>query len=75
MWVARTLSAAAAMTQAAATGADFHLWWHPHNFGLHTERNLAMLDAVLDHFGTLRERLGMRSANMHDCVADKLGSA
>ncbi|QYF91984.1 polysaccharide deacetylase family protein [Massilia sp. PAMC28688] len=56
----------AAMTQAAIAGSDFHLWWHPHNFGCHTGRNLVMLEAILNHFGQLRERYGMRSANMAD---------
>lgn len=52
---------------AAATGNGiFHLWWHPHNFGLNTEENLAFLGAVLKHFAKVRDERGMRSSRMDD---------
>jgi peptidoglycan/xylan/chitin deacetylase (PgdA/CDA1 family) len=57
------------MDDAARRGRLYHLWWHPHNFGVHIERNLAFLDAVLNHFVRLRERHGMRSLTMGE-VAD-----
>lgn len=57
------------MDDAARRGRLYHLWWHPHNFGANTERNLAFLDAVLAHFARLRERHGMRSLTMGE-VAD-----
>ena len=31
-----------AMSGAARSGKSFHLWWHPHNFGLHLEESLAL---------------------------------
>jgi hypothetical protein len=55
-----------AMTQAARTGTGFHLWWHPHNFGVETEANLAGLDRVIAHFGRLRDDYGMVSRSMAD---------
>ena len=55
-----------AMTQAARSGAGFHLWWHPHNFGADTEANLAVLDGLLAHFVRLRDEYGMVSRNMAD---------
>jgi len=55
-----------AMTHAATNGEIFHLWWHPHNFGVDLERNLGNLKAVLEHFASLRQNYGMRSA----CMAD-----
>lgn len=57
------------MDDAARRGRLYHLWWHPHNFGVNIERNLAFLDAVLEHFVKLRDRHGMRSLTMGE-VAD-----
>lgn len=60
------------MTRAAREGADYHLWWHPHNFGTYTEDNLALLDAIVEHYQELRKRHGMASmtiteaANAHE---------
>lgn len=53
-----------AMGHAARTGTIYHLWWHPHNFGLHLEENLAFLRKILEHFDHLRSIYGMRSMNM-----------
>lgn len=52
------------MTEAARTGALFHLWWHPHNFGVDLEANLAMLEEVLLHYRKLADTLGMESQCM-----------
>lgn len=53
-----------AMSDAAINGRIFHLWWHPHNFGANTEKNMAFLGKILAHFQTLKVRHGMRSLNM-----------
>jgi hypothetical protein len=53
-----------AMGDAAQRGRDFHLWWHPHNFGTHTDENLAILSEVLGEYRVLRERHGWPSRNM-----------
>ena len=58
-----------AMTRAARTGAGFHLWWHPHNFGAETEANLAGLDRIIAHFGRLRDAYGMASRCMAESGA------
>jgi hypothetical protein len=55
-----------AMTRAARSDAGFHLWWHPHNFGVDTAANLAGLDRLLAHFARLRDTLGMVSRSMAD---------
>src|SRR3954467_3547435 len=52
------------LERAARTGAVYHLWWHPHNFGTDQERHLAQLDAVLARFARLRTEHGMRSLTM-----------
>lgn len=55
-----------AMTHAAKRGEIFHLWWHPHNFGIHQAENLAFLDSLLNHYITLREQYGMESLHMSE---------
>ena len=60
-----------AMETAARRRRLFHLWWHPHNFGVNTQENLAFLRAILDHFRTLQDRYGMRSMTMA-AVADEV---
>jgi len=55
-----------AMSRAARSGAVFHLWWHPHNFGVDLEHNLALLEDVLDHYQRLADRHGMESRCMGD---------
>jgi peptidoglycan/xylan/chitin deacetylase (PgdA/CDA1 family) len=54
----------AAMSHAARAGEIFHLWWHPHNFGVNLRENMAMLTRVLDHFQALRNEYGMESLSM-----------
>jgi hypothetical protein len=53
-----------AMETAARRRTLFHLWWHPHNFGVDLQKNLAFLRDILDHFRTLQDRYGMRSMTM-----------
>jgi hypothetical protein len=54
---------------AALEDAIFHIWFHPHNFGVHLEENLRVLEVILQEFAFARERYGMRSLSM-DSVAD-----
>jgi hypothetical protein len=44
----------------------YHLWWHPHNFGVHLQENIDFLRGVLDDFAACRERYGMRSLSMSE---------
>lgn len=61
------------LTHAAQTGEVYHLWWHPHNFGTHTDQNLANLQAILTHFRQLQRTNGMISLNMGE-IADNLAA-
>ncbi len=56
------------LREAAATRSIFHLWWHPHNFGVRTAENLAFLRGILEEFDGLRERHGMASLSMGGVV-------
>ena len=56
----------AAMTAAAKHGAICHLWWHPHNFGVHLDDQLTNLRAILGAYARLRDEHGMASLSMRD---------
>ena len=43
-----------------------HLWWHPHNFGVFTDENIAFLRKILTVFAATRERSDMRSLTMEE---------
>lgn len=58
----------AALDEAANEGKIFHLWWHPHNYGVDLESNISFLRSVLDDFKALEERTGIRSLNMADAA-------
>ncbi len=59
------------MTQAAKTGKLYHLWWHPHNFGLNQDANLGFLEKILRHYQSLAKDFGFESLSMLD-VATKV---
>lgn len=58
------------LTYAARHGLVYHLWWHPHNFGVQTERNMRVLRRVLEHFAELRERHGIESLSMAEVARE-----
>ena len=55
-----------AMSDAARHGKNFHLWWHPHNFGLNQENNLKNLKEILEHFEKLNSEYQMLSLTMKE---------
>lgn len=52
------------MRKAAKKGRIFHLWWHPHNIGINTDRNLQNIENLLKYYDFLRKKYGMESKNM-----------
>ena len=52
------------LTYAAKKGEIYHLWWHPHNFGVNQEENVLFLEKILMHFIRLKKKYGMKSLNM-----------
>jgi peptidoglycan/xylan/chitin deacetylase (PgdA/CDA1 family) len=62
-----------AMRHAARRHEVFHLWWHPHNFGVDTDRNMRFLERVIEEFEHLRSAEGMRSLGMAE-LADVLAA-
>jgi peptidoglycan/xylan/chitin deacetylase (PgdA/CDA1 family) len=61
------------LTYAARNGLVYHLWWHPHNFGIYQQENLRFLQKILDHFITLKHAYGMESLNLRD-LSSRLAS-
>jgi peptidoglycan/xylan/chitin deacetylase (PgdA/CDA1 family) len=61
------------LEHAASHGLTYHLWWHPHNFGAHTDRNLDVLRRILDRFAALREAHGMESRSMDELAPQSGG--
>ena len=56
------------MTDAARAGRDYHLWWHPHNFGQYLDQNLSFLNDILIHYQSLRDRFAMTTATMAEAA-------
>jgi hypothetical protein len=57
------------MRTAAVSNRILHLNWHPHNFGVHTEENIAFLRRVFEAYARYRDSHGMRSLAMADVAA------
>jgi hypothetical protein len=62
----RMLRIKRAMTHAAKRAEVFHLWWHPHNFGIHQEENFKNLTSILEHYKKLQATYKMESASMRE---------
>lgn len=52
------------MELAAQQNKLYHLWWHPHNFGMNTKENIYFLEKILKKFQFLSQQHGMKSMNM-----------
>lgn len=49
---------------AAKHGEIYHLWWHPHNFGINTNENILQLENICNFFSEMRDKYGMNSKFM-----------
>jgi len=63
------------MNFAAENQLLFHLWWHPHNFGMNTDRNISFLRTILEHYRTLHDRLDLQSLTMAEVAAKTLAKS
>jgi glycosyltransferase involved in cell wall biosynthesis/peptidoglycan/xylan/chitin deacetylase (PgdA/CDA1 family) len=55
-----------AMKEGALENRNFHLWWHPHNFGINKEKNLKNLEEILIYFKELQTKHNMSSLTMDE---------
>ncbi len=53
-----------AMTYAARHNKTYHLWWHPHNFGINQDKNIAFLEKILQHYQELARKYDFTSYTM-----------
>ena len=62
----------AQMRHAAKKGLTFHLWWHPHNVGIHTQLHMEQLEEIFDYYDEMKKTCGMRSLNMAEAAEEVL---
>jgi len=60
-----------AMLHAAKNNKLFHLWWHPHNFGVNLEQNLNFLEKILQYYSLLNTNYQFNSDTMSG-IANRL---
>jgi hypothetical protein len=65
----------AGIRHAARQREVFHLWWHPHNFGLRVPESLLGLELILQEFARQRDSKGMESLCMDDLATRILRAA
>ncbi len=63
-----------AMLHSAKTNKLFHLWWHPHNFGVNLNENITFLESILKYYSELNDRYGFQSITM-SALTDELKSS
>lgn len=51
---------------AAMNKKIYHLWWHPHNFGINTDKNIKQLESICQCFAEMQNKYGMQSLFMCD---------
>ncbi len=54
------------LKKAAKQHKIYHLWWHPHNFGTHTDINFKQLENLLVYVKHLKQNYGLESLNMEE---------
>lgn len=59
------------MKYAAVHHQIFHIWWHPHNFGVNMEENFRNLIKIIRYYEFLKKHYGMRSFSIGE-VGDGL---
>jgi hypothetical protein len=63
-----------AMRRAAARGEVFHLWFHPHNFGVNQNQNFAVMERIATEAGRLRDHHGWPSLTMAEVARRALAA-
>lgn len=59
-----------AMLHAAKTKKLFHLWWHPHNFGVNLQQNTDFLEQILRYYQQLHKQYQFSSSTMTGITDD-----
>ena len=56
------------MTYAAKYNELYHLWWHPHNFGVNIPENMHNLTVILNHYRFLQNKYGFKNLTMKEAA-------
>ena len=56
------------MTHAAKNNKLYHLWWHPHNFGVNIQENMNNLAVLLNHYRFLQKKYGFKNCTMKEAA-------
>ncbi|MGB6084293.1 polysaccharide deacetylase family protein [Moheibacter sp.] len=56
------------MLYAAQSNRCYHLWWHPHNFGVYPQENISQLKEIIIFYNHLNKKYGFQSKNMSDYI-------
>ena len=56
------------MTYAAKKKELYHLWWHPHNFGINIKENMENLTVLLNHYQFLHAKYGFANLTMKEAA-------
>jgi len=59
------------LRKAARTSSVYHLYWHPHNFGLNIDENLEFLKQILEELSHLRSEGLIESLTMGEIAVGK----
>ncbi|MDM8255593.1 polysaccharide deacetylase family protein [Phocaeicola barnesiae] len=46
---------------AAKNGEIYHIWWHPHNFGVNTDKNIEQLELICKFYKEMQNKYGIES--------------
>ena len=57
------------MRYAAKHGLVYHLYWHPHNLGVHAEKTMSAQRKLFAYYQKLHDRYGFESKNMEELAA------
>lgn len=60
------------MTYAARHKQTYHLWWHPHNFGINQNENFLFLEKILQHYKQLNGKFNFQSYTMSALATELL---
>jgi hypothetical protein len=52
--------------QAAKNSEVYHLWWHPHNFGIDPEGAMKSMEEIIQVFQHCQQTYGMESLTMRE---------
>lgn len=66
----RLLRIKSGMRYAAKHNLTYHLWWHPHNFGINQNENFLFLEQILKYYTLLKSKYNFTSYTMSQLASN-----